>query len=91
MTEEKILDTAKSFDYDNLLILLRQLREKEAKGKEEARLRHERAQKSEARHMYQLFEPEYIKGKGMKNGGYGGLVVGKHYQVKQVSLYNSFV
>ena len=77
--EEKILDTAKTFDYDNLLLLLRQLREQEAQAKEEARRRHERACKSEARHQHDLFDHEYVKGKGMKNGGYGGLLVGRHY------------
>ena len=34
--------------------------------------------KSEARHMNRLFDKEYIKGKGMKNGGYGGLIVGDY-------------
>ena len=28
--------------------------------------------------MNRLFDKEYIKGKGMKNGGYGGLIVGDY-------------
>ena len=40
------------------------------------------AKKSEAEPQNFLFEKEYIPGKGMKNGGYGGLLVGKH-NIKQ--------
>lgn len=43
----------------------------------------ERAMKSEARSPHHLFEKEYLPGKGMKTGGHGGLIVGRHYQMKQ--------
>ena len=37
----------------------------------------------EARPQNYLFEKEYVKGKGMKNGGYGGILVAKHYEMKR--------
>ena len=80
--EKNVMDSAKSFDYDNLLLYLRQLREEEYKKKKEAEERHVMLQKSEARPMLRMFDQEYIKGKGMKNGGYGGLIVGNHYKIK---------
>ena len=33
--------------------------------------------------MHRLFDKEFIKGKGMKNAGYGDLIVGAHYKVKE--------
>ena len=33
--------------------------------------------------MNRFFEKEFIKGKGMKNAGIGGLIVGNHYKIKQ--------
>lgn len=38
--EKKVMDSAKSFDYDNLLVYLRQLREEEYKKKKLAEERH---------------------------------------------------
>jgi len=35
--------------------------------------------RSEARHHNHLFEKDFVSGIGMKNGGYGGLIVSKHY------------
>ena len=37
----------------------------------------------EAAPMTNLFDREFVKGKGMKNGGYGGLIIGKHYKLKE--------
>ena len=59
--------------------MLREVREKEKKEKDDERVRFENAMKSEARSPHHLFEKEFIPNKGMKNAGYGGLIVGKHY------------
>ena len=32
--------------------------------------------------MNRFFEKEFIPGKGMKNAGIGGLIVGNHYKLK---------
>ena len=58
------------FNYADLLNNLRE--------KEEEQL----AKKSEAAPMINMFDKEYLPGKGMRNGGYGGLIVGKHYHMK---------
>ena len=83
-TEEKAsFGFGKSFDYENLLKYLRQLRIEETENVEKEKRHAEAMLKSEARPQNFLFEKEYIKGKGMRNGGYGGLIVGKHYEKKQ--------
>ena len=82
-SKAKVYSAAKSFDYDNLLKYLRQLRLEDNKIKEEERRRQEEKKRMEARHQNHLFDKEFVPGKGMKNGGYGGILVGKHYEMKQ--------
>lgn len=73
----------RSYDYDNLLIFLRELRMADARKKKQDEEARKQLARSESRPMNRLFDKEYIKGKGMKNGGYGGLIVGNHYKIKQ--------
>lgn len=40
------------------------------------------ASMSESRSQTRFFAKEYIPGKGMRTGGYGDLIVGNHYKVK---------
>ena len=76
----KTIHQAESFNYESLLKLLRDLRIQESREREVELQRQEMSAKHEARHHFRLFEKEFVKGKGMKNGGYGGIIVGKHYQ-----------
>jgi len=65
---------------------LRQLRADEVVKQHEAKVRHEQLLRSEARSMHRLFEPDYVKGKGVKSGGYGDIIVGRHYEMKKQFL-----
>ena len=75
-----------NYDYDNLLAYLRQLREEEAERVERVRKEKAASIRNEARPQNFLFEKEFVKGKGMRNGGYGGLIVGKHYKMKHLDF-----
>ena len=82
-TEKLIYNSAKSFDYENLLAHLRALRVREQRKKEEEAQRKKENEKTEARSMFRLFEKQYIPGKGMQSAGYGDVMIGKHYDMKK--------
>ena len=63
---------AGGFNYADLLSNLRE-KDEEAESIEKV---------PEAAPMFNMFDKEYLPGKGMRNGGYGGLIVGRHYQLK---------
>ena len=82
-TQQKINKTSMCFDYENLLVYLRKIKDGQTSQEQKKKLNYEATDNKEARSQFRLFEKEYEKGKGMKDGGMGGLIVGNHYAIKQ--------
>ena len=77
-----VISILRIFDHESLMIHLRlkKAREEYAKQKE---LEEERLKASrEAAPQNELFDKQYIEGKGMRSGGFGDLLVYKHYQIE---------